>query len=233
MKIMGMARRAAALLAAAGIIFSAQGFSSYAGVTGVGAAQPEQGGPGVSSGTAEETISEIGPGTADPQETKAADAQEAGQAEAGDQAAQPAEAGPLLAANYSGFIVQRGWSGITQDNGLCGGGPGTWLTAFKANLVNIPAGQIGICYQVNLSGSGWLEWAYDGAETGGAGGVQPLEAIRMELTGELASGYDLYYKVFQNGAWTPWAVNGGTAGTEGVGLWMEAVRVSITARGAG
>ena len=67
MKIMGMARRAAALLAAAGIIFSAQGFSSYAGVTGVGAAQPEQGGPGVSSGTAEETISEIGPGTADPQ----------------------------------------------------------------------------------------------------------------------------------------------------------------------
>ena len=75
MKIMGMARRAAALLAAAGIIFSAQGFSSYAGVTGVGAAQPEQGGPGVSSGTAEETISEIGPGTADPQE--------AGQAEAG------------------------------------------------------------------------------------------------------------------------------------------------------
>ena len=68
MKIMGMARRAAALLAAAGIIFSAQGFSSYAGVTGVGAAQPEQGGPGVSSGTAEETISEIGPGTADPQD---------------------------------------------------------------------------------------------------------------------------------------------------------------------
>ena len=128
MKTMGMARRAAALLAAAGIIFSAQGFSSYAGVTGVGAAQPEQGGPGVSSGTAEETISEIGPGTADPQE--------AGQA----------EAGPLLAANYSGFIVQRGWSGITQDNGLCGGGPGTWLTAFKANLVNIPAGQIGICF---------------------------------------------------------------------------------------
>lgn len=233
MKIMGMARRAAALLAAAGIIFSAQGFSSYAGVTGVGAAQPEQGGPGVSSGTAEETISEIGPGTADPQGTEAADAQEAGQAEAGDQAAQPVEAGPLLAANYSGFIVQRGWSGITQDNGLCGGGSGTWLTAFKANLVNIPAGQIGICYQVNLSGSGWLEWAYDGAETGGAGGVQPLEAIRMELTGELASGYDLYYKVFQNGAWTPWAVNGGTAGTEGVGLWMEAVRVSITARGAG
>ena len=42
MKIMGMARRAAALLAAAGIMLSAQGFSSYTGVTGVGAAQPEQ-----------------------------------------------------------------------------------------------------------------------------------------------------------------------------------------------
>ena len=142
--------------------------------------------------------------------------------------------GAPLAVNYSGCLVRQGWSTIAQDNGICGGVPGVWLTAFKANLVNLPAeGHVGICYQVNLSGSGWLEWAYDGAETGGPGGEQPLEAIRMELTGELAQRYDLYYKVLQNGAWTPWAVNGGTAGQEGVGLWIGAIRVSITAKGAG
>ena len=74
-----------------------------------------------------------------------------------------------------------------------------------ANLINIPENaQIGVRYQVNLSGSGWLDWAADGAETGGAGGEMPLEAVRMELTGASAENYDLYYRVYQNGSWTDW-----------------------------
>ena len=186
-----------------GLFMSSQGLAVYAGATDLGAAAPEQGGPGADTGESEEVLQEIG-------------------------------SGAPLAVNYSGCLVRQGWSTITQDNGICGGVPGVWMTAFKANLVNLPAeGHVGICYQVNLSGSGWLEWAYDGVETGGPGGEQPLEAIRMELTGELAQRYDLYYKVLQNGAWTPWAVNGGTAGQEGVGLWIGAIRVSITAKGAG
>lgn len=43
----------------------------------------------------------------------------------------------------------------------------------------------------------------------------PLESIRMELTGSGAAGYDLYYKVLQNGSWTDWAANGASAGQEG------------------
>ena len=65
MKILRAARRAIAVLAAAGIIFSAQGLVSYAGTTGVGAAQPEQGGPGVETGGGTVPVVEIGPGVSE------------------------------------------------------------------------------------------------------------------------------------------------------------------------
>lgn len=136
--------------------------------------------------------------------------------------------------NYSAFILQQGWSAVTADNNLCSAPVNSWVTAVKANLIHIPDGtQVGIRYQVNLSGTGWLSWAEDGAETGGAEGVMPLESIRMELTGSGAAAYDLYYKVLQNGAWTDWAANGASAGQEGAGLRVDGIRASITAKGAG
>ena len=92
---------------------------------------------------------------------------------------------------------------------------------------------MGIRYQVNLSGSGWLPWSEDGAEAGGAEGVMPLESIRMELTGSAAANYDLYYRVLQNGSWTDWAANGSASGVEGAGLRVDGIRASITAKGAG
>ena len=94
------------------------------------------------------------------------------------------------------LYCSRDGSAVTADNNLCSAPVNSWVTAVKANLIHIPDGtQVGIRYQVNLSGTGWLSWAEDGAETGGAEGVMPLESIRMELTGSGAAAYDLYYKV--------------------------------------
>lgn len=136
--------------------------------------------------------------------------------------------------NYSGFLVADHWTAVTADNEACAGSAGIWLTAMKANLIQIPQGvQIGIRYQANLSGSGWLDWSEDGAEAGNTAGVMPLEAIRMELTGSGAEQYDLYYRVLQNGTWTDWASNGAGAGVEGVGLRVDGICASITAKGAG
>ena len=151
-----------------------------------------------------------------------------------EQSAQPVTGQEPLQVNYSAFILQQGWSAVTADNNLCSAPVNSWVTAVKANLIHIPDGtQVGIRYQVNLSGTGWLSWAEDGAETGGAEGVMPLESIRMELTGSGAAAYDLYYKVLQNGAWTDWAANGASAGQEGAGLRVDGIRASITAKGAG
>ena len=162
---------------------------------------------------------------------------EAGQAAAGQEQTgqeQPAQSQAPLQVNYSAFVVQQGWSPVTADNGMCSAATDTWVTAMRANLINIPAGmQVGIHYQANLSGFGWLSWAEDGAETGDSAGVMPLESIRMELTGSGAAAYDLYYRVLQNGSWTDWAANGAAAGVEGAGLRIDGIRASITAKGAG
>ena len=230
-----------AAVLAAGIILSMQGMTAFAGSTGVGAAKPAQTGPG--EGQAVQPVGQTGQteGQAGQTEGQAAQAEgQTGQAEGQtaqpvgqEQSTQPVTGQEPLQVNYSAFILQQGWSAVTADNNLCSAPVNSWVTAVKANLIHIPDGtQVGIRYQVNLSGTGWLSWAEDGAETGGAEGVMPLESIRMELTGSGAAAYDLYYKVLQNGAWTDWAANGASAGQEGAGLRVDGIRASITAKGA-
>lgn len=229
-------------IAAAGILFGIQGMTAFAATTGVGAVRPELSGPGV-AGVQEVQIQEeeeAGEQAGLPESTAGGQAAESQQPAAGQpQEAESGQTAPEqpqepLQVFYSAFLYGQGWSGVTADNSPCAAPPITWVTAMKANLVNIPGGdQVGIRYQVNLSGSGWLDWAYDGAETGNPAGDMPLEAIRMELTGSKAAGYDLYYKVLQNGAWTEWAANGATAGQEAVGLRVDGIRASVTVKGAG
>ena len=52
---------------------------------------------------------------------------------------------------------------------------------------------------------------------------RPLEAVRFGLYGDSASGYDIYYRVLQNGSWTDWAANEATAGQEGAGLRVDGI----------
>ena len=241
----GKKRKILAAVLAAGIVLSMQGMTALAGSTGVGAAKSAQTGPGAASLTEDQSDQTGGQETAGQDQTPQPEGQgAAGQdqtpqpegqpAASQDQAAQPAQGQESLEVNYSAFILQQGWSAATADNNNCSAPVNTWLTAIRANLINIPAGtQVGIRYQVNLSGSGWLPWAEDGAETGGTEGVMPLESVRMELTGSGAAAYDLYYKVLQNGSWTDWAANGAAAGQEGAGLRVDGIRASITAKGAG
>lgn len=216
MKIFRCKPKLLALALAACMMCAMPGMTSLAGATGLGAArsEQEQGGPGVEQSQAAED----------------GQAAETGQAADEEQPAQPQNP---LQINYSTYFRQQGWMETKADNTLVQAPAGSWVTAIKANLINIPEGaQVGVAYQVNLSGSGWLDWAEDGAETGAAGGELPLESIRMKLTGSSAVNYDLYYRVFQNGAWTDWAVNEAPAGREGAGLRVDGIRVGIVARGA-
>ncbi len=241
-------RKLLAVLLTAGLMCSLPGMSALAGSTGVGAAKTaaEQGGPGVVKGPEQAPSQDQtgGEGAAQTPEQSGdggqAQAGDAGQAQT-DGGAQPqtpeqppaGDSGQPLQINYSVFFHPQGWTDTKPDNTALQAPGGSWVTALKANLINIPAGaQVGVRYQVNLSGSGWLDWAEDGAETGGAGGEMPLEAVRFGLYGDSASGYDIYYRVLQNGSWTDWAANEATAGQEGAGLRVDGIRVGIVAKGA-
>lgn len=136
--------------------------------------------------------------------------------------------------SYELCAINTGWNGSAADGQATRLADERYATAFRANLYNQNQGeQLGIQYQVNLSGVGWLSTAADGKKTGFAGGVQPLEALRMSLQRADAQKYDIYYKVFQNQKWTDWAKNGETAGTEGQGLWISGVRVALRPAGVG
>lgn len=223
-------KKVLAVLGAVGILCGAQGMTVFAGTMGVGAAggRAQAAGPGGAASISEnsyeqgeETEQSVQPAQPEQEEPEAGQKAEAG-------GEQP------LQVNYSTFIVNTGWTSAAADNSISAGPAGTWVTAMKANLINIPQGeQIGIRYQVNLSGSGWLNWESDGADAGNTADVMPLEAVRMELTGSQVSRYDLYYKVYQNGSWTEWASNGAAAGVEGAGLRVDGLQASITAKGAG
>lgn len=141
---------------------------------------------------------------------------------------------PPMKAMYSAFLHGAGWLPYTNDNMQCIPAPGTYIKGMKATLVNQPEGMTGtIAYKVNLSGSGWLDWAENAADSNPTDTDMPLEAISVTLTGQLAENYDVYYKVLQNGAWTEWAVNGANAGTEGGGLKVDGIRISVVDKGSG
>ena len=54
----------------------------------------------------------------------------------------------------------------------------------------------GIAYTTHVQTYGWSQgWKYNGAASGTRGEGKRLEAIRIQLTGQLAQYYDVYYRV--------------------------------------
>ncbi len=135
---------------------------------------------------------------------------------------------PEMGALFGIHVQGKGWSNYFADNAYGMAPAGGYITAVRATLHNQPKGMTGtIEYQVNLSGSGWLDWQTDAGEAGNSLGEMPLEAVSMRLTGELAQYYDVIYSVLQNGQWTDWMRNGEEAGKAGVGLRVDGIRVSV------
>lgn len=148
-------------------------------------------------------------------------------------AAVPAQAEETaMKAYYNGYFYGHGWGRQMTDNTLCTAPAGSYMTAMQATLSGQPEGMSGtLAYQVNLSGSGWLDWVENYAETGGTDTEAPLEAVKIKLTGDLESHYDVYYSVLQSGVWTEWSKNEETAGVEGQGLRVDGIKISIVTKG--
>lgn len=138
---------------------------------------------------------------------------------------------PEVGAIYGIYINGQGWSHNYADHSYGMAPAGGYITAMRATLHNQPENMTGtISYRVNLSGSGWLDWKEDAAEAGNISGDMPLEAISMQLTGELGEWYDILYSVLQDNAWTDWVKNGAEAGKTGVGLRVDGIRISVVKR---
>ena len=141
---------------------------------------------------------------------------------------------PDMGAIYGIAVNGVGWSHFFADNSYSMAPANSYITALRATLNGQPEGMSGtIRYRVNLSGTGWLDWQENGNEAGDSAGSMPLEGIAMELTGDLATYYEVLYSVLQDSQWTEWASDGAEAGAVGVGLRVDGVRVSVVKRTGG
>ena len=89
----------------------------------------------------------------------------------------------------------------------------------------------GIRYRVHVGNKGWLDWKSGPSGAGSA--AQDIQAVRMELTGEVAQTHDLWYRVKTSGkGWMGWTKNGLLAGTEGLGRALTALQVRVLTKDA-
>ena len=77
-------------------------------------------------------------------------------------------------------------------------------------------------------------WKQNGVMSGTSGRAKRLEAICINLTGEMAVHYDVYYRVHaQTYGWLGWSKNGAPAGTAGMAKRLEGIQiVLVTKNGA-
>ena len=128
-----------------------------------------------------------------------------------------------------------GWQGYVYDGSISG----TSGESKRLEGINISLGDTGyeggIRYTTHVQNYGWQgdkdapeTWPKDGEMAGTSGESKRLEGIRIELYGEVADHYDVYYRVHaQTYGWLDWAVNGQDAGTAGLSKRLEAIQIVV------
>ena len=96
-----------------------------------------------------------------------------------------------------------------------------------------------IIYTTHVQTYGWQDdlndkstWARDGWISGTTGEAKRLEAICIDLTGQLAEKFDVYYRVHaQTYGWLGWAKNGEPSGTAGYAKRLEGIQIVLVEKG--
>lgn len=85
-----------------------------------------------------------------------------------------------------------------------------------------------IQYRAHVQTDGWQQWVGEGELAGTEGRSLRMEALQINLSGDLAKYYDVEYRAHvENDGWQNWVKNGALAGTQGRGLRMEALQIRL------
>ena len=140
---------------------------------------------------------------------------------------------------YRSHLHTYGWQNWKNDGDISGTtGKAKRLESLKLELKNKDYTG-GICYNAHVQTIGWqadpnksATWKKDGEFCGTTGNAKRLEAIQIELYGEMAEHYDIYYRVHsQTYGWMKWAKNGEMAGTTGQHKRIEGIQVVLVKKG--
>ena len=140
---------------------------------------------------------------------------------------------------YRSHLQTYGWQNLKNDGDISGTtGKTKRLESLKLELKNKDYTG-GICYNAHVQTIGWqadpnksATWKKDGEFCGTTGNAKRLEAIQIELYGEMAEHYDIYYRVHsQTYGWMKWAKNGEMTGTTGQHKRIEGIQVVLVKKG--
>ena len=132
---------------------------------------------------------------------------------------------------YQAHVQSVGWQAETNDGNMAGTqGRSLRLEALRASVAGVNGG---LQYRAHVQNIGWQSWEKDGAIAGTEGQGLRMEALQIQLTGAVASSYDVYYRVHVSDiGWMAWAKNGETSGTVGLGRRIEAVQMKLVKKGS-
>ncbi len=140
---------------------------------------------------------------------------------------------------YQTHVQTYGWQGW-RTNGIMSGtsGESKRLEGIRIKLSN-KSYSGGVQYITHVQTYGWqgdvtnpATWKRNGEMAGTSGESKRLESIQINLYGEMADHYDIYYRVHaQTFGWLGWASNGAPAGTAGYSKRLEGIEIVLVEKG--
>ncbi len=140
---------------------------------------------------------------------------------------------------YKTHVQSYGWQGWKYNGQMSGtSGEAKRLEGINIKLTNQHFDG-DIIYTTHVQKYGWqgkLEdqstWKKNGEMSGTSGEAKRLEAICINLTGDMAEFYDIYYRVHaQSYGWLGWVKNGDPAGTAGYAKRLEGIQIVLVPKG--
>ncbi|KST97753.1 Ig domain-containing protein [Lactococcus lactis] len=107
------------------------------------------------------------------------------------------------------------------------------MESLKISLINLSNGLTNsnshIQYQGYVQNIGWQNPVQDGTIAGTIGNNLRLEALKINLTGNISKYFSISYRAHvENIGWEPFVTDGIISGTVGKGLRIEAIEIQIT-----
>lgn len=140
---------------------------------------------------------------------------------------------------YSAHVKNLGWMDSVADGAVAGTQKRSLQMEALRIYLNNPKDASGaiiqgsIQYRAHVQDYGWREWSGNGQNAGTTGQSKRLEAIQIQLTGQMAEMYDIYYRTHVSSYGTlGWAKNGETAGTTQLSRAIESVEILLVEKGS-
>ncbi len=144
--------------------------------------------------------------------------------------------------SYKTHVQSFGWQKWVYNGAMSGTeGKAKRLEGINIKVTNCPY-EGDIVYTTHVQKYGWKDgkpqdasrasWKKNGEMSGTSGEAKRLEAICIDLTGEMGEKYDVYYRVHaQSYGWLGWAKNGECSGTAGYAKRLEGIQVVLVEKG--